>query len=230
VQKVLLVEDQLEFQLVVKSILGETHEILIAPTGAAALRIAEEKSPDLVLLDISLPDINGLHLFSKLRGIAATKDVPIVFLTGKNEIADRVAGFSLGADDYIVKPFEPLEFQARIESKLRSRRTHKQSKELIRKGRLLIDSSMMKAFSTDPSGKPTDLGLTPHEFRLLVHFLKHEGHVLSRDQLMSAIWGENIHVLERTIDRHVSTLRRKLDAQHGQIESVHGVGYRFTIA
>jgi two-component system phosphate regulon response regulator PhoB len=228
-QRILLIEDQQDFQLMVKALIGQRCDLLIASNAREALRLAREAELDLILLDVSLPDESGFHLIAKLQALPSLKEVPIVFLTAKAEVTDRVTGFSLGADDYIVKPFEPLEFRARIESKLQLRLSRKQGHQILRAGRLELDCAMFRAFGVDASGKKTDLNLTPHEFRLLNHFLTHEGHVLSRDQLMTTVWGGNIHVLERTIDRHISALRRKLDSQFEEIEAVHGYGYRFRL-
>lgn len=229
-QKILIIEDEAAVQLLLRGLLGHRFHLISATTAAAAVTSLQTHIPDLVLLDVSLPDADGFRLFSRLRTLPVLKGVPIVFMTGKSGVNDRVAGFSLGADDYIVKPFEPLEFRARVEAKLNARLSQKQARDTISRGRLQLDRAMFKAFTHDESGHTRDLELTPHEFRLLTHFLAHEGHVLSRDQLMTAVWGGDTHVLERTIDRHVSTLRKKLCADYEKIETVAGVGYRFSIS
>jgi len=229
-QKILLIEDQLDTQLIVKALLGHRYQLVLASTLKEALQTVdghEGQDVDLVLLDVQLPDGNGFDFFGQLRGLPRLKDVPIVFLTGKAEVNDKVAAFSLGAEDYITKPFEPLEFRARVESKLAARLSRMQMRDVVRKGRLELDRAMFKAFAVEAGGKTRDLELTPHEFRLLTLFLQHEGSVLSREQLMTAVWGGDIHVLERTIDRHVSSLRRKLDTKFEKLEPVHGLGYRF---
>ncbi len=227
-QKILLIEDQLDAQLIVKALLGHRYQLILASTLGEALQSVEGQEFDLVLLDVQLPDGNGFEFFSQLRGLPQMKDVPIVFLTSKSEVNDKVAAFSLGAEDYIVKPFEPLEFRARVEARLAARLSRMQAREVLRKGRLELDRAMFKAFARD-GAKPRDLELTPHEFRLLTYFLQHEGIALTREQLMTAVWGGDIHVLERTIDRHISSLRRKLDAKFEKLEPVHGLGYRFSL-
>ena len=226
-QKILLIEDELDMQLMVKLLLSDRYQLIIVPTAGMVAKALEHNSVDLVLLDVSLPDGDGFRIFSELRSSPKLKDVPIVFLTGKSGVNDRVAAFSLGAEDYIVKPFEPLEFRARVESKMSARLNRKQVRDVLVLGRLELDRAMFKAFALDEPGLPRNLGLTSHEFRLLAFFVEHEGHVLSRDRLMNAIWGADVHVLERTIDRHVSALRRKLGGRFEKIESVQGIGYRF---
>jgi DNA-binding response OmpR family regulator len=228
-QKILLIEDQPDIQIIVKTLLGQHYQLIAVATAEDACKAIGLHSMDLVLLDVSLPDDDGFQLFTRLKRAPELREVPIIFLTGKKGINDRVAGFSLGADDYIVKPFEPLEFRARIEAKMNARLLRTQGGERICKGRLELNPAMLKAFTTLDTGSLRDLGLTPHEFHLLIHFMTHEGHVLSRDQLMTVVWGDGVHVLERTIDRHVSSLRRKLDPKHEMIEAVHGVGYKFVI-
>lgn len=229
IPNILLIEDQADVQRTVKTILGPLYRLSVVATAAGALAAAERSGIDLVLLDVKLPDEDGFHLFTRLKALPALKAVPIIFLTGQSAVTDRVTGFSLGADDYIVKPFEPLEFRARIEAKLQSRLLAKEEGEVIRKGRLELNRAMIRASAKTPSGEGVDLRLTPSEFRLLAHFVLHEGHVLSRDQLMTAAWGDEVHVLDRTIDRHVSSLRKKLDPAFETIEAIHGVGYRFSL-
>ena len=229
-QNILLIEDQIEFHGLVRALLGHRFHVTAAANAAEALRRAESGKIDLVLLDVSLPDQDGFQLFAQLRALPGMNRVPIIFLTGRAQINDRVAAFALGAEDYIVKPFEPLEFRARVEAKLLAQASRETEARTIRKGGLLLEQERYRASVVDAKGDARDLGLTPHEYRLLQYFVQHEGHILARDQLMTAIWGTDVHVLERTIDRHVSALRRKLGDQNGGVESVHGVGYRFTVA
>lgn len=223
--QILLIEDQPESQFIVQALLGDRNEVITASTAAQAVEFIQRGKPDLILLDVGLPDGDGFNLYAKIRCYGGMGHVPIIFLTGRTGVSDRVAGLSLGADDYITKPFEPLEFCARIQAKLRRKRESR----LFRKGRFEFNHLMFKAFVVDDAGTRTDLGLTPHEFRLLFHFMSHERHILSRQQLITAAWGLEVHILERTVDRHISTLRQKLDARFETIESVHGIGYRFSI-
>jgi DNA-binding response OmpR family regulator len=228
-QSILLIEDQIEYQILVKHLLASHCRVTVAESGARATVIARTNIFDLVLLDVVLPDVDGFHLFNQLRAIENLNSVGIVFLTAKELVTDRVTGFALGAEDYIVKPFEPLEFCARIEAKLHAHLLRKSQGELVTKGRLQFDRDKMRALVI-ADGNEQDLHLTLQEFRLLIHFASHEGHVLSRDQLLTAVWGHNTHVGDRTVDRHISSLRRKLEGQPEFIESVHGLGYRFKAA
>lgn len=220
--RILLIDDQAEFHFLVRQAVFP-HDVVYAQTTDRALTSIEAGAPDLILLDVGLPDSDGFHLFPRLRAIPALSQVPILFLSGKGTLPDRLTGFALGADDYIVKPFEPLEFKARIEARLAS--SAKSGRDLprtIHSGNLKLDFGRMRASYLD-----RDLELSPCEFRLLSHFVTHEGYVASRDQLMTAAWSGDVDILDRTVDRHVSMLRKKLSATGCSIKSVRGMGYAF---
>lgn len=227
-QNLLLVEDQLDFQLTVKQVLGSNYNVQIAANLTEARKAVAGERFDLIILDVTLPDGTGFEFMNQLKTDPQTRATPVVFLTAKSEVHDRVAGLDLGAEDYILKPFEPLEFKARIASKLRVK-TGVMS-DVIRQGRLELDCKMHKCFVKVSPDKKQELDLTPHEFRLLVHFVGHQNQTLSREELMKVVWGDDVHVLKRTVDRHVSALRRKLDPSFEHLDPVHSVGYRFSMA
>lgn len=213
----------------VKATLQQQYEVIVASTAEEGLRLADTADVELILLDVGLPDEDGLSLFTKLKSLPHAAAVPVLFLTGRSSTEDIVAGFQLGADDYIVKPFDANQFKARIDAKMRSLQNRKLPPIVMRKGALELDCAMSKAYEIGDKSARRDLDLTPHEFRLLVHFMQNEGQILSREQLMSAVWGNNTHVLIRTVDRHISSLRKKLDARAGTVDAVHNSGYRFSV-
>ena len=221
---VLAVEDSLEAaRLVERAVAGAVRLRWVRSLAAAREALAEER-PDVVLLDLCLPDGEGFELCSELRSAAATSDLPILFLTARGNTADKLAAFSLGADDYLVKPFHPLELRARVDALLRRARAAARSVKLLRLGDLEIDFSRLRVTIAGPD-RPIQVALTAHEFRLLGHLATHADHVFSRGQLVAAVWGGTI-VSTRTVDSHVSNLRRKLGRCGLNLESVRGVGYR----
>ncbi|MES2857507.1 MAG: response regulator transcription factor, partial [Bdellovibrionota bacterium] len=164
-------------------------------------------------------------LCSMLQSSGDFESIPIVFLTAKTSISDKVLGFQLGADDFITKPFDQLELKARVDSKIRRLERDKRESDIVRVGDLEINKSSQKAVVTT-DGNTTELDLTPLEFKLLLLLANKPNHVFSRDEILNTVWGESIHVYSRSVDTHISKLRKKLDSYSGLIESVHGSGYR----
>jgi DNA-binding response OmpR family regulator len=224
--RILLVEDDVEIHALVSRAIGTAARLRVVETLAAAILVLEEEPPDLVLLDVSLPDGDGFSLCSRMQSDERLRDVPIVFLTGRNAAHDRTHAFTLGADDWIEKPFDPHELRARIEGRLRKLAARSQSKQVVHRGRLRLHANLYRGFRLDADGEH-DLGLTPHEFRILYHLAEHEGRVFSREQLLSAVWSHDVVVTERTVDTHVSNLRTKLGPERTCLEAVRSVGYRF---
>lgn len=225
----LVIEVAEDLQHVIRSTLGDQVQITFVQSGLAALDQVDRGLFDLILLDVMLPDLNGFQLCAKLRQSDRTRETPIVILTPKGEVEDKITGFSHGADDCIVTPFDPREFRARIQSKLRKVRAKTDGGDWIRKGDLRVSVELQKAVLVDEAGKETVLSLTPNEFKLLNYLIRHEDHVLSRNQLLASLWGDRgIHVLDRTIDKHISDLRKKLCSKEYSIVTVPGTGYRFT--
>lgn len=184
-----------------------------------------ENTPDLVLLDLMLPDISGTEVCRRIRERDDTDDIPIVMLTAKGDEADRVTGFESGADDYVVKPFSVRELLLRIEAILRRTRNGAEdhrSDEIYEFGPLEID---IPGHRVRVDEEPVDL--TPLEFKLLKTFVERKGRAQSRDILLADVWDLNTDVETRTVDTHVKRLRNKLGEAGGLIETVRGVGYRF---
>ena len=225
---VLLVEDEPDLnQTVAFNLDSEGYSVESAFNGKEALKLIEDKTPDLILLDLMLPDMSGLEICRILRSSKKTKNIPIMMVTAKGEEIDRIVGFELGADDYIVKPFSIREFMLRVAAMLkRSGDKINNDEEKIIFGSLEIDIAAHRVKLKDK-----EVPLTAKEFSLL-HYLVVEriGRVSTRDALLDDVWGYNCEVTTRTVDTHVKRLRAKLSDVGNNIETVRGVGYRFNSA
>jgi two-component system phosphate regulon response regulator PhoB len=224
--QVLLVEDSADAYRLVQRALGSSVHLEWAQSQREAARLLEKKTYDLVLLDAGLPDGDGFQLCSVLQAHENWSSIPVILLTARNSVADRVLGFSVGADDFISKPFDPVELKARIDAKLRKRERMKQASDVVIADDLEINKRSQRAFLNE-NGKSQELDLTPLEFRLLLLLAGKSGGVLTRDELLDTAWGQNVHVYSRSVDTHISKLRKKLGTKSHYIESVHGSGYRF---
>lgn len=227
--RILLIEDQKDSQLIVRAVFGASVDLVCAENLAEGTRQLKSHSFDLLLLDGDLPDGDGFEFFSNLRREPAYASLPIIFLTARSQINDRVAAFAMGAEDYIVKPLEPREFRARVDAKL-AKLSQRDGEGVIMLATLRIDRHRFRVFRSDENGVDSELFFTPYEFKLLSAFAENEDVVLTRDQLISVAWGDSVHVLERTVDRHISSLRKKLGPGSERIQPVHGVGYRLVVS
>lgn len=224
--KVLIVEDDPHTRELVRVYLDrEGHDVLTADNGNDGLRSAREDAPDIILLDLMLPGMDGRDVCQSLRG---ESDVPIVMLTARVQEGDRLEGFDLGADDYITKPFSPREVVARIRAVLRRAAWDRQDDER-QMGELTIGDIRVDLRNRSVTCGEADVKTTPTEFRLLALFAKEPGRVFTRDQIIERAFGYDYDGFDRTVDVHVSSLRRKLEAANGGkriIHTVYGVGYR----
>ena len=223
-QKALVVDDEPAIvDLVRYHVEKEGLQCLEAKDGETALRLARDQKPDLLILDLMLPGIDGLEICRLLRRDPSTAHMAIIMLTAKAEEVDRVVGLEMGADDYIVKPFSPRELVARVKAVLR--RGREPVDTTIRKiGTLEVDEAKHQVRVAD-----TPVELTVKEFDLLCALMKAKGRVLNRDQILETVWGYSnaVDIESRTIDVHVRRLREKLGTEQGRIVTVKGVGYRF---
>jgi len=223
----LVVEDSPEVRMVVDRSLNRDHEVITTASLNEARKALSMREVDLVILDIGLPDGSGLEFCKSLQEAEETRDLPVIFLTGKGEVQDRVAGLSSGAEDYIVKPFHPLELKARVETRLSKVQNRRQVGDQLRRGRVHMDVVLQKVqIEPEGGGAGVTLDLTPIEFKLLMFFMKSPDHVFPRDELIEAVWGDGVHVVRRAVDAHVSNLRKKIRGSGYTVKSVHGVGYR----
>ena len=198
--------------------------VLTADTGPSALTTARQKRPDLVVLDLGLPGLDGLDVTRELRRGELTAAVPIVMLTARDDELDKLLGLELGADDYLTKPFSPRELVARVRAVLRRADRPVSARDIISVGDLVLDVPRLR---TEVGGRVADL--TPTEFTLLATLARQPGRIFTRSQLLDALHGVAFESYERAIDSHVKNLRRKVEPEPGQpryVLTVYGVGYR----
>lgn len=222
--KVLVIEDERDLQQVLTYNLRQAgHAALSAERGVEGLRLARAEHPDLVLLDLMLPDVPGTDVCRSLKEDPATRSIPVVMLTARGEEVDRVVGFELGVDDYIVKPFSVRELMLRIQAILRRAKSEKPSADgTIEFGCLKVDREAHRVWVEDH-----EIELTALEFRLLVTLYDRKNRVQTRAALLDDVWGIQADITTRTVDTHVKRLREKLEAARDYVETVRGVGYRF---
>ena len=225
--RILVVEDEPDLRQVLSYNLRDAgHDVSTAAEGRKGLALAAQERPDLVLLDLMLPDMSGLEVCRTLKGDALTRDIPVVMLTARGEEIDRVVGFELGADDYVVKPFSIRELLLRLRAVLRRGALPAEpvadAPAQIRFGRLVIDAGAHRVWVDD-----AEVALTPLEFKLLCTLYERRNRVQSRGVLLDDVWGASQENMTRTIDTHVKRLREKLGSVGEYVETVRGVGYRF---
>lgn len=223
-QTVLVIEDERAIlDTIVYNLKKEGFEVLTASDGREGLRRATASLPDLIVLDLMLPVIEGLEVCRQLRSGNRTRDIPILMLTARSDEVDEVVGFQMGADDYVTKPFKMKPLVQRIKSLLRRKQQlDSSSVDSITHQGIEIDRVHHRVLVEGAEAR-----LTPTEFRLLWTLIRQPGRAWSRQELMEASMGENTLVLERTIDVHVKALRQKLGDKAGFVETVRGIGYRF---
>ncbi len=217
----LVVEDENDIrQLLRFNLEREGYAVLEADNGLDGLRTASLELPDLVVLDLMLPGLDGCEVCRRLKTQTATAGTPVLMLTARGEEVDRIEGFTLGADDYVVKPFSVKELVLRIRAILR-RSDRTEPGAVVSRGGLFID---VDAHRVTLDG--LELALTATEFRLLEDLMRHAGAVRTREQLLNAVWGYSFDGYARTVDTHVRRLRAKLGDEASVLETVRGVGYR----
>lgn len=226
--KVLVVDDEKDIVDLIKYNLEKENEFIVttAYDGKQALELASSDKPDLILLDIMMPELNGFDVCKKLKSDNSTSKIPVVFLTAKENEIDEIVGLELGADDYIQKPISPRKVIARIKSVIRRTNMEQNSmpayQEVIKYKNIEVDSN---THTVRISSK--DVFFPKKEFQLLHFLLSNRGRVFSREVLLNQIWGENIYVIDRTIDVHIAKVREKLGEYSDYIETIKGLGYRF---
>jgi two-component system phosphate regulon response regulator PhoB len=221
--RVLVVDDEPDLLELVRFNLDRAgYQVDVAETGAEALERLRRSAPDLLVLDLMLPDLSGEEICRSVRAEPSLAGLPVIMLTAKGEEVDRVVGFELGADDYVTKPFSPRELVLRVRAVLRRRGEAPVRGASLERGPLLLDPERHRC-----SVQGQEVPLTAKEFRLLESLMRRPGRVMSREQLLDEVWGADIAVTTRTIDTHLKRLREKLGAAADLIETVRGVGYRF---
>ncbi len=223
--RVLLLEDEQDVaELIRYNLTKEGYDVVIAGNGADALRLARDTRPDVILLDIMVPQLNGWEVCRRLKQDAELGTIPVIMVTGRVEEGDKVLGFALGADDYVTKPFSPRELVARVRAVARRQSDVKEKKHHLKSGDIEIDRYR---FEVRMKGRLVEL--TRKEFELLATLVGTPGRVFSREELLDIVWGREGFVEPRTVDVHVARLRAKFTSAklpEPGIETVRGVGYR----
>ena len=224
-QKILLVDDEVDILEFLKyNLEQEDFEVLVSSNGKDALKKISQ-IPDLIVLDIMMPEMDGFELYQQIKTNKEYQDIPIIFLTAKSGETDEIKGLDLGASDYIQKPISPKKLIARIKSNLRkSEQSEKKSKkfENLEIGALEID---VEKFEVKVDNKKKFF--PRKEFQLLYYLAQNPGKVINRETLLKEIWGNDVYVIDRTIDVHIRKIREKLGKHSELIETIKGVGYRF---
>lgn len=223
-RKILVVEDTKDYQMIIGAALKSDYDLKFATTGSEALEILEKYKFDLLIVDIMLPDMSGLQICNFVKNQKDTAETPVIMVTSKDTTEDKVKGFDTGADDYLTKPFHFSELVARVKARLRS---SKNSENEIFLPDLKIDLKKQNVWIVS---QERSLDLTRVEFKLLVCFAQRIDHVLTRQTLLDLVWPQNLNISERTVDTHISNLRKKMDGVHLSINAVHGNGYRLSVS
>ena len=225
-KKILIVEDESDLIKLLKyNLEKEGFRVNYATDGSVALAEVRRDPPDLVILDLMLPGLDGLEVCRQLRRNDRFARTPVLMLSARGEEADRVVGLELGADDYVTKPFSTREMIARVRALLRRNEPMAPPRSKVHRGDLVIDPT---AHSVSVAGKPIELSAL--EFRLLHYMASHPGMVFSRDQLLDSVWGNDRTVTPRSVDVYIRRIREKIESKPQQpafVQTIHGVGYRF---
>ena len=221
-KRILIVEDELDLRSTLEfKFKSEGYTVNAVSKGKDALEAIARKKPDLILLDLMLPDMSGLDICKKIKNNSDSFEIAIIMLTAKGEEVDRVLGFELGADDYVVKPFSVRELALRVSTVLKRREKQEETSK-ITLGDIEINLSSYRVFISD-----VEIQLTAKEFLLFKHLVQKNGRIQPREALLEEVWGYNASVTTRTVDTHVKRLRSKIGDIGSKIETVRGVGYRF---
>lgn len=221
--KILVVDDEKDIiELIRYNLEKEGLKVITATSGEEAIRRSLNENPQLIVLDLMLPGIDGLEVCRILKRETKTSSIPIVMLTVKSDETDIVVGLELGADDYITKPFSPRILAARVKAILRRKEPKEEKAEIIKIGPLTIN---LAKYQVSLKNKP--LSLTSTEFKILAFLARNKGKVFTRDQLLDKAWKEESFVVDRTVDVHIRRLRQKLGSASYLIETIRGVGYKF---
>lgn len=221
-EKILVIEDSKDYQYLVQTALGPEYKIICADGGKQGVELAREIKPDLILLDISLGELDGFEVCHLLRGQKETTTTPIIFLSSRNDAHSKVMGFDLGADDFIEKPFDPEELKARIRVRIRQHNQRKENMSVYENHGLRIDFLGHRVFIDDK-----EISFSALEFKLLSYFVRNPDRVLSREKILNNVWGVDTFVTDRVVDSHIRSIRKKLGSFKDHIESIYGEGYRF---
>ena len=221
---ILIVDDEKDIrELIAMNLMREeAYQILEAEDGLQALRQAKNERPDLIILDLMLPQMDGLTVYRNLRDNAITAHIPVIMLTARGRLEQKLEGLELGADDYMPKPFSPKELMLRVRNLLR-RSNENHGASIVQSGPFSLDKNALKLHLEDE-----EIELTSTEFKLLLSLIESPGITQERGNLLQKVWGYSDMIQTRTLDTHIKRLREKLGTHGNSIETVRGVGYRFS--
>jgi DNA-binding response OmpR family regulator len=224
----LCIDDTPEVQIMVRRTFANSAKVVSAETLSDGYLQLSQNNIDLILLDLNLPDGDGLQLFNKIHSEEKYENIPIIILTSKGQIQDKIMGFHLGAEDYIVKPFDPAELKIRVETRVNRYQVSKLNESIVHVGNLIINQFEQRV-SINSGSSAQDIDLTTTEFRILSYLAKHKDHVVTREQIISATWKHGYSISDRTIDSHISRIRKKIQKSEFNISAIQGVGYKFCL-
>lgn len=221
-EKILVIEDNKDYQFLIQSTLSPEYKVVCADSGKQGCELAKENRPALILLDITLGEVDGFEVCHLLKNQKETADTPIIFLSSRNDSHSKVMGFDLGADDYIEKPFNPDELKARIRTRIRQHQARQENSASFEIQGLRIDFLGHRVFIDE-----REVPFSALEFKLLSYFVRNPDRVLSRERILNNVWGVDTFVTDRVVDSHIRSIRKKLAKFKDHIESIYGEGYRF---
>jgi DNA-binding response OmpR family regulator len=221
-EKILIIDDNKDYQFLIQSCLTPDYKVVIADTGKQGVELAREHKPDLILLDISLGEIDGFEVCHLLKGQKETANTPVIFLSSRGDAHSKVMGFDLGADDYVQKPFEADELKARVKVRIKQNQARKEGAPNFELQGLRIDFLGHRVYIQDK-----EVAFSALEFKLLSFFVRNPDRVLSREKILNNVWGVDTFVTDRVVDSHIRSIRKKLGPFKDHIESIYGEGYRF---
>lgn len=227
--KILAVEDLPEYQKLIQVCLGYKYQLDVVDSIGSARQKLKTGHFELILLDVLLPDGSGFDFCREIQSESNFQNTPIIFLTAKNSISDKVLGISIGVDDYMVKPFDSAELAARVDLRIMKSKKKKNTVENFRKGPLRFEISGLRLY-LEASNEEKKVDMTPIEFKILLKLAQNTNRVFSRQQIMDSVWGSDVFIDDRSIDKHISTIRKKIEPYQKYIKTVSGIGYEFNIS
>ncbi len=224
--KILVVEDMPEYHKMIQVCLGYKYQIDYVENIQDARTKLKSNEYQLILLDVVLPDGSGFDFCREIQSDPKFAETPVIFLTAMNTISDKILGLSIGVDDYIVKPFDPAELVARVDLRILKSKKRKNNIENFKRGALRFELYGLRLYiESDNAEKKIDV--TPIEFKILLKLAQNTNRVFSRQQILDSVWGNNVYIDDRSIDKHISAIRKKIEPHHKYIRTVSGVGYEF---
>lgn len=220
--KILVIEDDKDYQFLIQTVLSSEFQVIVTDNGKEGFDLAKTHRPDLILLDINLGEMDGFEICHMLKGCKDTATLPIIFLSSRSDSHSKIMGFDLGAEDYVSKPFDGEELKARIKVRIKQHSAIKEAATTFELKGLKIDFIGHRVFIDNK-----EVFFSALEFKLLSYFVRHPDRVLSREMILSNVWGNDTFVTDRVVDSHIRSIRKRLGPYKDHIQSIYGEGYRF---